>query len=204
MDARDTAEHRGSVTEPPRITAAHVDFCLHVDERTEVRPLRAEDAAAVYDLTVRNRTHLAEWMPWPERVIDVSDTHAFLRDAEREAYEHRAFRAGIRRGGTLIGAVDLHDINWPNAHAGIGYWLDRDFMGQGIMTRAVRALSEYAFEALDLHRLEIHVAIANARSRRVAERAGFTFEGTLRQVQRLHDRFVDHALYSLLRDEAAR
>jgi ribosomal-protein-serine acetyltransferase len=201
MERRDTAESRGSVGEPPRITAALVDFCLHVDEHTEVRLLRPEDADSLYDVTIRNREWLAPWMSWMDGVIDVSDTYSFLRDAEKEAYEHSAFKAGIWRGGTLIGCIDLHQIDWSNANARIGYWLDEEHTGQGIMTRAVRLLAEYAFEALDLHRVEIHVATENHPSRRIPERLGFKMEGVLREVQRLRGAYYDHALYALVRDD---
>jgi ribosomal-protein-serine acetyltransferase len=138
-----------------------------------------------------------------DSVIDVSDTYAYLRAAEKEAYEHTAFKAGIWRHGTLIGCIDLHQIDWGNGNARIGYWLDRDHTGHGIMTRAVHLLAEYAFEALDLHRVEIHVATDNQRSRRIPERLGFSTEGTLRQVQRLRGAYHDHALYALLRDDDA-
>ena len=201
MDRANTAESRGSVGDPPRITAALVDFCLHVDEHTEVRLLRADDADVLYDVTIRNRESLAPWMSWMDRVIDVSDTYAFLRAAEKEAYEHSAFKAGIWRQGSLIGCIDLHEIDWLNGNARIGYWLDKDYTGHGIMTRAVHLLVEYAFEALDLHRIEIHVATENQRSRRIPERLDFTMEGVLRQVQRLRGAYYDHALYALLRDE---
>jgi ribosomal-protein-serine acetyltransferase len=201
MDRANTAESRGSVGDPPRITAALVDFCLHVDEHTEVRLLRADDADVLYDVTIRNRESLTPWMSWMDRVIDVSDTYAFLRTAEKEAYEHSAFKAGIWRQGSLIGCIDLHQIDWLNGNARIGYWLDKDYTGHGIMSRAVRLLVEYAFEALDLHRIEIHVATENHRSRRIPERLGFTMEGVLRQVQRMRGAYYDHALYTLLRDE---
>lgn len=204
MDRANTAESRGSIGDPPRITAALVDFCLHVDEHTEVRLLRADDADVLYDVTIRNRESLAPWMSWMDRVIDVSDTYAFLRAAEKEAYEHSAFKGGIWRQGSLIGCIDLHQIDWLNGNARIGYWLDKDYTGHGIMTRAVRLLVEYAFEALDLHRIEIHVATENHRSRRIPERLGFTMEGVLRQVQRLRGTYYDHALYTLLRDEDVR
>lgn len=205
MERSNTAGPSGSVTEPPRITAALVDFSLHVDEHTHVRLLRAEDADSLYDVTIRNREWLAPWMSWMDRVIDVSDTYAFLRASEKEAYEHTAFKGGIWRRGELIGCIDLHQIDWGNANGRIGYWLDKEHTGQGIMTRAVRLLTEYAFEALDLHRIEIHVATNNESSRRVPERLGYTLEGVLRDAQRLRGRYADHALYAVLRDaEAAR
>ncbi len=204
MERHNTAESRRSVNEPPRITAALVDFCLHVDEHTEVRLLRPEDADSLYDVTIRNRDWLAPWMSWMDGVIDVSDTYTFLRASEKETYEHTAFKAGIWRHGTLIGCIDLHQIDWSNGNARVGYWLDKEHTGHGFMTRAVYLLTEYAFEALDLHRIEIHVATENERSRRIPERLGFTPEGTLRAVQRLRGEYYDHALYALLREDDSR
>jgi ribosomal-protein-serine acetyltransferase len=188
------------MSESPSLKAALIGFRLHVDDETEIRLLRVQDADEVYDVTVRNREHLAPWMSWIDKVIDVSDTYAFLREAEKEAYEHTSFKSGIWRAGELVGAIDLHDIDWANGRARIGYWLDREHTGEGIMTRAVHMLCEYAFDALDLHRLEIHVATENHRSRRIPERLGFTFEGVLREVQRLRGEFLDHALYALIRE----
>ena len=188
------------MSEAPRIRAALVDFCLHIDEQTQIRLLRLDDADALYDAVVSNREHLAPWMTWVDRVIDVSDTYTFVRSAEKEAYDHAAFKAGIWRDRELIGSIDLHDIDWNNAHASIGYWLAREHTGQGIMTRAVRLMTEYAFEALDLHRIEIHVATENHSSRRIPERLGFEMEGVLRDVQRLRGEFHDHALYAMIRE----
>ena len=192
------------MTETPRITAALVDFKLNLDEQTEVRLLRADDADALYDTVMRNREHLRPWMTWMDRLIDASDIYAFVRAAEKEAYQHSAFKAGIWHRAMLLGVLDLHDIEWNNGRAALGYWLDRDHTGQGLMTNAVRLFIEYAFEALDLHRIEIRVATQNARSRLLAERLGFTLEGVLRDAQRIRGAYVDHALYALLRDDPAK
>lgn len=201
MERIDAPGSHSPLNEPARITAALVDFRLHLDDATEVRLLHAHDADTLYDLIIRNRDHLTPSMGWVDAVIDVTDTYAFLRAAEKEALDHTAFKAGIWRGNQLLGAIDLHDIDWNNAAARIGYWLDRDETGHGIMTQAVRLLSEYAFDALDLHRLEIRAQTENHRSRRIPERLGFTLEGVLHDVQRLRGVYYDHALYALVRSE---
>ncbi|NTW87022.1 MAG: GNAT family N-acetyltransferase, partial [Holophagaceae bacterium] len=88
-----------------------------------------------------------------------------------------------------------------NRSAAIGYWLAREAEGQGLMTRAVTALLRHGFRDLKLNRIEIRAGIRNRRSRAIPERLGFRREGTLRQAERLADRFVDHAVYGLLADE---
>lgn len=189
------------MNDEPKVTASVVQFRLNLEDGTEIHLVRSPEAAQLYELVARNREHLQPWMTWMERIADSSDITAWVRAAEREAHEHTAFKAGIWRSANLIGFIDLHDLDWNNRHARIGYWLDQAYTGQGIMTRCVQALVQYAFEALNLHRIEIHVATENYRSRRIPERLGFEQEGVLRHAQRLRGTYVDHALYALLREE---
>ena len=85
-----------------------------------------------------------------------------------------------------------------NRRTAIGYWLAAGTQGRGVMSRAVRALTAHGFVALGLHRLEIRAATDNRRSRAVAERSGYHFEGICRGAEWLHERFVDHAVYGAL------
>ncbi len=69
------------------------------------------------------------------------------------------------------------------------------------MTRACRALVDYAFAKLQLNRVEIRCATGNLRSQAIPERLGFTREGTLREGEWLYDHFVDLIVYSMLARE---
>jgi ribosomal-protein-serine acetyltransferase len=69
------------------------------------------------------------------------------------------------------------------------------------MTAAVTALLRHGFRTLRLNRIEIRAGVRNRRSRAIPERLGFRHEGTLRQAERLAERFVDHAVYALLASE---
>ena len=70
-----------------------------------------------------------------------------------------------------------------------------------MVTRAVQTLVSYAFEVLDLRRVEIRCAKENRRSRAVPERLGFKKEGVLRESEWRHDRFYDMVIYGLLADD---
>jgi ribosomal-protein-serine acetyltransferase len=69
------------------------------------------------------------------------------------------------------------------------------------VTKACRVLLDYAFNDLKLNRVDIYCAAENAKSRAVAERLGFTHEGTLREAQWVRERFVDLAVYGILASE---
>ncbi|MEA2492246.1 MAG: hypothetical protein QOJ29_157 [Thermoleophilaceae bacterium] len=83
----------------------------------------------------------------------------------------------------------------------IGYWSAPWARGRGVMTRAVRLLAEWSLNEFELHRVELVIAVENTPSNRVAELAGFTNEGTLRQYREAKGVWRDHYMWSLLRDE---
>jgi [ribosomal protein S5]-alanine N-acetyltransferase len=102
--------------------------------------------------------------------------------------------------GTVLGHVGLHEMDAGLRLAMIGYWLLPRARGRGVMTRAIGPVSAYAFESLGLHRIELAHAVENEASCRVAERAGYVYEGTLRQAMRypVDGRWSDEHLHARL------
>jgi len=103
----------------------------------------------------------------------------------------------------LLGGIGLVHLDWEEARCELGYWLAANARGRGAMTQSVLLLSEWVFESLPIERISILAAVENGRSRAVAERAGFTFEGVLRSYIVFKDGRHDVAVYSLLRGEGA-
>lgn len=97
---------------------------------------------------------------------------------------------------TLIGAVGLEGRR-PTHRAEIGYWLARPFWGRGIMTSAVKAVTQHAFEQLGLSKITAHVFSFNARSARVLEKCGFEQEGYLKKHFQKDAQCIDAMLYAL-------
>lgn len=85
--------------------------------------------------------------------------------------------------------------------AELGYWLGEDYWGQGIATKAVRAVTEWAFGAFPLERVQARVFESNPASCRVLEKAGFTYEGRLRRSVLKINLVMDLLVYAILRDE---
>ncbi len=180
----------------PLTTAKGVDF--------ELRLLELRDADELFALADANREHLRPWLPWINWTHSPADVKKFLRTALKQFSEGDGFHAGVRVDGHLAGCIGLHPIDWPNRHVALGYWMDHEWVGNGLITAGVRAVARHCFEELRLERVEIRAATENTRSRAVAERLGFTYEGTLRHVQVVDGRRLDNAVYSMLRGEAAR
>ena len=165
---------------------------IDVPERLEtgrfiLRCPQPGDGAAINAAVCDTMDELRPWMPWAQAapLLDESEAYCRRNQARFRLREDLAFfifeREPDGREGVLVGAAGLHRIDWAVRRFEIGYWRRAGLQGHGIVTEAVRALSRMAFDCLDARRVEIRMDDNNRPSAKVAERAGFTFEGLLRQ-----------------------
>jgi RimJ/RimL family protein N-acetyltransferase len=108
--------------------------------------------------------------------------------------------AAVNDPERLFGSMSLIRME-PGASAEIGYWTATWARGLGVTTRGVRTLAAWAFEEFKLKRIELLIAVDNGASNAVAERAGFTREGTLRDYREAKGVWRDHHIWSLLSAE---
>jgi ribosomal-protein-serine acetyltransferase len=172
---------------------------LQVDDRTTLTSVAEEHAEEVFALVEANRDYLRRWLPWLDSQRSPVDTRTFIRYAIAGERGGRSLVARIDHDGELCGMTGFNWIDSVNRCCEIGYWLRADRQGRGIITRCCRALIEHAFNDLDLNRVNIPVAVGNEKSRAIPERLGFHLDGTLRDGEWLYVRYVDLALYTLLR-----
>jgi ribosomal-protein-serine acetyltransferase len=165
-----------------------------------IRPLEARDAAELHALIEANRAHLARWMPWAAGQ-DLAGTERFIAETEQQRGRGAGFQAALAPDGEILGTVGFPVFDRINRNACIGYWLSEEAQGKGTMTTAVSALLDHAFQVLDLHRVEIHCAPENKRSRRIPERLGFREEALLRETERVGGRYLDSVVYGMLEAE---
>lgn len=103
----------------------------------------------------------------------------------------------------LIGYVSVSGIVWGAAQMGhIGYWIDRDYAGRGLMPAAVALVSDYCLQVLGLHRLEVNIRPENEASLRVVEKLGFRDEGLRLRFLHIDGGWRDHRSFALTADEA--
>ncbi len=128
-----------------------------------------------------------------------------LEDAQRwlehAMQEDPATSFAIVVDGQAVGGIGLvlrEDIYHRSAE--IGYWLGEAFWGRGVMTEAVRAVSEWAFTNFDLCRVYAGVLEWNPSSARVLEKAGFQLEARLRKAVTKEGVTMDELVYALIRE----
>jgi ribosomal-protein-serine acetyltransferase len=176
-------------------------FSHSLGGRLELRPLELHHAEPLFAVVEANRAYLRQWLGWVDGTGDLSDIEAYIRRSLHQQGSNDGIQAGIWYADELIGVIGQNFIDWHDRKTELGYWLSAGFQGKGMMTRACHAFVDYSLRELRLNRVEILCAAGNLRSRAIPERLGFTQEGTLRQAQWLHDRYVDLVVYAILAEE---
>lgn len=162
-----------------------------------LEPLGPEHAEALFGLVHGSRQHLHPWLPWLKRIHSPQDTAAFIRRLVAE----RGPQFVICVDNRVCGGVGFYHLDKAAQKAALGYWLGVEYTGQGIMLDAVRQLCEHGFRYLRLRQIEIRCAAHNQPSRKIPERLGFYLEGIQQKAEWVSDRYVDHAVYSILQEE---
>jgi ribosomal-protein-serine acetyltransferase len=165
-----------------------------------LRPLERADRDALYAAVMESIPQISPWLPWCHAGYHVGETEAFIESCITAWAQQANFPIGIfdARDGTYLGATGVNHIERMNRLGNIGYWVRTSATRRGIAPRAVRMVARFAFESLQLHRMEIVVRPENVASRRVAEKAGAKFEVIARNRIFQHGRAYDAALYSLI------
>ncbi len=174
---------------------------ININHELTLRTIAIDDAEAVFALTNNSRENLREWLPWLDFTKELSDTKGYIEGCITGYEAKTSLTLVIIFRNKIVGIAGFNTINNTNKIAVIGYWLDKDAQGHGIMTTAVQALVQYAFDELQLNKVEIRVAVGNTKSRAIPERLHFTTEGTIRAAEWLYDHYVDHVLYGMLASE---
>jgi ribosomal-protein-serine acetyltransferase len=176
-----------------------LDFAI--DDRTRLRSLMLEDAPELFALIDASRPYLRRWLNWVDPTKSEGDIRTFIQGALNQTANGRGPVCCITHANAVVGICGFKPIDKLSKSAELGYWLAETAAGQGLMTRCVQTLIDYAFRELQLNRIELRAATGNGRSRGVAKRLGFTQEGILRDAEWLNDHFVDQFVYSILRRE---
>jgi RimJ/RimL family protein N-acetyltransferase len=103
--------------------------------------------------------------------------------------------------GELAGSCELWGLDAHNRYGHIGIELRPAFRGRGLGRDAVRVLCRYGFTMLGLHRMQLETLADNHAMIAVAERAGFTREGTMRQASWVNGAFLDDVVFGLLAED---
>lgn len=168
-------------------------------------------ARRVLEYCVRNRAHLGPWEPprpneyyslpfWRRQIAGSRDEFEAGASMRTVFMERDPDAADGGRGGRVVGIINVSQIVRGAFQAAIiGYSLDGESQGRGLMTEALEAVIDYGFNGLELHRVMANYRPENTRSGAVLERLGFAKEGYAKDYLFIDGAWRDHVLTSLVR-----
>ena len=178
---------------------------LEIGDEFHLAPIQASDKAAYLEHFADpeiGRMMLSVPVPYTNADADQWIVHRLSNARERD------IQFGIRLAdGSLIGGIGLVEERSTAVYRGeVGYWLARDYRGRGLMPRAIRVFADYAFRELRLHKLTATTYPFNPSSSRALEKAGFAFEGCLRQHVRSRDgaEYYDALVYGFVSSDSTK
>ncbi|WP_188497119.1 GNAT family N-acetyltransferase [Pullulanibacillus pueri] len=170
--------------------------------RIFLQPLEKKDAPMVLAFEMKNRAFFEQFS------IDREDDYYSLEGQiklidkhQRQREQDQAYYFGIflKNIEEFIGSVALFKVErGPAQSAMVGYTLDQENNGKGYMTEAVQLILHYAFNILNLHRVEAGVMPINIGSIKVLEKAGFHKEGLAKQNVKIRGKWEDHQMMAII------
>ena len=189
-----------------RTTIRETNPSLH-GRRILLRPLAPSDFMPWNEVRTRNAEWLTKWEPVrPAGSPDViNDRHAFAARCnarERERHLGTGYGFGVFVDGNFAGEMNLSSLQrGPFQNCYLGYWIDEAQAGNGYIPEALIVAAQFAFEELDLHRVQIAIIPRNTASRRVVEKLNIREEGVALRYLEINGVCEDHVRYALTAED---
>ncbi len=174
-----------------------------------MRPLVSADFPAWSEVRAHNETWLLPWEPlrstnYPDPTRDREAFASRCSGRERDRQLGSSYGFGLFIDNALAGEINLNGIIRGAQQTGtIGYWIDRRHAGQSYIAEGVAVLAKFAFEDLNLHRVEICIVPRNTNSRRVMDKLQLREEGTALRFLEINGVWEDHVRYAFTVEEFA-
>jgi ribosomal-protein-alanine N-acetyltransferase len=178
--------------------------------RLVLRPPRTNDVGEIRRLLRHNHEHLKPWNPAPPPGDDptsITEVSKTVLRQRREWKRGSSFVFMVALGdepARFIGKIALNGVMRGAMYgAYLGYWMDVEHQGKGMVTEAIAAVLDFAFGPAGLHRVQAAIMPRNTRSLRVVEKLGFRREGYAERYLQIAGQWEDHILFAKTREEHA-
>ncbi|RNL76188.1 50S ribosomal protein L7/L12-serine acetyltransferase [Citrobacter sp. MH181794] len=171
-----------------------------VSDALELRAVEEHHVAPLHQLVLKNKIWLQQSLNWPQFVESEDDTRKNVQGNMMLHQRGYAKMFLIFEQEEVAGVISFNQIEPLNKAAYIGYWLDEEHQGKGILSQALQAMIHHYAQRHEIRRFVIKCRVGNVRSNQVALRNGFRLEGCLRQAEFLNGDYYDVNLYARIID----
>ncbi|WP_208560486.1 GNAT family N-acetyltransferase [Marinilactibacillus kalidii] len=174
---------------------------LNVEQNLDLIHPELLMADELFKLVDSDREHLRAFLTFVDSSVDSSTQKDYIKMKMNGAANGTDKLFFIFKDDKIIGCIDLHNMDFTNGKAEIGYWIHSSYAGQNIISKVVKEICTYSFEILKLNKLVIFADVENIPSNKVALKTGFKLVGTKLQDMVLHDQYRDMNEYYLLKND---
>ncbi|MCW3806288.1 GNAT family N-acetyltransferase [Plebeiibacterium marinum] len=175
---------------------------IKVDSEINLKQLEQSDSKDIFETIDSQRLYLGRWLPFVEKTKALSDTEGFVKSIVNAPGESFEYVFTIRKNNEFVGLIGFRGTDRINNKTEIGYWLSELYQKQGIVTKSVNQLCDFAFDEQGINRVQIKCAVKNQASNNIPVRLGFKFEGIERSGELLSgNAYTDLNVYSKLKGD---
>lgn len=149
----------------------------------KLSPIKAVDALSIHKFMVKNKNRFELYFPktlFENITLSKSKVYAYIKQNEFDNKSSFVFIMKPLEQQTVIALIIIKDVNWNIKSAEIAYCIDEEFSGRGWTTKAVKYITEFATNSLQLERLRIVAHKTNIASIKVAENCDYSWKKTLK------------------------
>ncbi len=178
-----------------------------IGRRVELRPLRPDDFEHWSEVRNVNVDWLTKWEPsrpigTPDVINDKTAFASRCNARDRERHLGSGYGFGIFVNGSFSGEINISSIQrGPFQNCYVGYWIDQRQAGNSYIPESLVLLLQFAFEELELHRVQVAIIPRNASSRRVAEKLELRNEGLAQKYLEIDGQWEDHMRFAITSEE---
>ena len=167
----------------------------------ELKQIHEQDKDALWILIDTERDYLRKYLNWIDNTRTLDDVSTFIKNCTQQTDRLKGITFLIWEENQIIGSVALYDWQHDVKLIHLGYWVSKAATRRGIATVASTRLLRYAFDDLDMLKVELYFVPENIASERVADKLRFKIEGFVRQSFFLNGIIKDQYLAGLLKAE---
>jgi len=176
---------------------------IRVNSKIELETLNLSMTDVIFETIDRDREFLSHWLPFIDYTQKFSDTESFIQSVVNQAGRKRDEVYSIWYKQEFAGLIGFKETDWINRKTELGYWLAERMQGKGIITACMEKLLRFAFQDLNMNRVQVKVAVSNSKSAAIPKKLGFKHEGIEREGERHKNKYLDLEVYSLLKSDSA-
>lgn len=163
------------------------DFPMPITtDRLIIRPTQTADAKILNEAILESFDELHFWMEWCDHKPKIKETEKYACEAAQNWIDKKNDEPYLqliildKNTNDFIGATSFHHYNWSIPSIETGYWIRKSKSGNGYMTEATNAITQYAFKQLKVQRIALTCDPDNVKSKNIAERLGYALEGRMK------------------------